>query len=221
MRMAGEVVCLRMAGEVVCLRMAEGSSACGWPEGSSACGWPEGSSACGWPEGSSACGWPEGSSACGWPEGSSACGWPERSSACGWPERSSACGWPEKSSACGWPGRSSADGDSPSRMVNVVILVRSGSALAGCRPLGRLLDPGLAVVLFSLGLPTTLAITRISIKKGCAQAGTVGGCARVHECIVRKNWELERYVNIEILEFIYIVSAEEGLVRAHGSVPCG
>ena len=40
---------------------------------------------------------------------------------------------------------------------------------------------------------------------------------------VRTNWEFERYVNIEILEFIYIVNcqAEEGIVRAHGSIPCG
>ena len=119
-----------------------------------------------------------------------------RSSACGWPGRSSAdglggrlrmagevvCGWPGRSSADG-PG-SSADGDSSSRMVNVVKWVRSGSALAGDRPLGRLLDPGLAVVPFSFELPTTLAITRISTKKRCAQAGTVGGCARVHERIV-------------------------------------
>ena len=37
---------------------------------------------------------------------------------------------------------------------------------------------------FSFELPTTLAITRISTKKGCAQAVTVGGCARVHERIV-------------------------------------
>ena len=41
--------------------------------------------------------------------------------------------------------------------------------------------------------------------------------------IVRTSWELERYVNIEILKFIYIVNcqAEEGLVRAHASIPCG
>ena len=41
--------------------------------------------------------------------------------------------------------------------------------------------------------------------------------------IVRKKWVLERYVNIEILEVIYIVNcqAEKGLMRAHGSIPCG
>ena len=63
------------------------------------------------------------------------------------------CGWPggrlrmaRRSSADGRGVRlrttsgSSADGDSSSRMVNVV--KRSGSALAGGRPLGRLLDPG-------------------------------------------------------------------------------
>ena len=40
---------------------------------------------------------------------------------------------------------------------------------------------------------------------------------------VRTNWEFEIYVNIEILEVIYIVTCqtEEGLVRAHGSIPCG
>ena len=43
--------------------------------------------------------------------------------------------------------------------------------------------------------------------------------------IVRTNREFEKYMNIEILEFIYVhivnCQAEEGLVRAHGSIPCG
>ena len=40
--------------------------------------------------------------------------------------------------------------------------------------------------------------------------------------IVRTNLEFERHVNIEILEFIYVVNcqAEEGFVRARGSIPC-
>ena len=50
--------------------------------------------------------------------------------------------------------------------------------------LGRLLDTGLAIVLISVGLPTTMAITRVSTKKRGARWRTVGGSAYVHECIV-------------------------------------
>ena len=50
-----------------------------------------------------------------------------------------------------------------------------GSALARSRSLGRLLDPGLVVVLFSLGLPTTLAITCISEKKDVRRRGRWAG----------------------------------------------
>ena len=122
------------------------------------------------------------------PRRSSACGWPGRSSACGWPGRSSACGWPGRSSACGWPGRSSADGDSSSRMVNVAKWVRSGSALAGGRPLGRLLDPGLVVVPFFFRTTHDVGhhahFSTPPKKKDVRRRGTVGGCARVHERIV-------------------------------------
>ena len=170
---------------------------CGWPE--VVCGWPE--VVCGWPE--VVCGWPE--VVCGSAGGrlrmaggrlrmaggrlrmaggrlfdgrrSSADG--RRSSADG--QRSSA----RRSFADGW--RSSADGDSPSRMVNVVRWVRSGSIVAGpvSTPSGRLLDPGPAVVLFSLGLPTTLAFNPHSPQKDeRARLGTGGGCsdarARMH-----------------------------------------
>ena len=71
--------------------------------------------------------------------------------------------------------------DSPSRIVNVVRWVRSGSIAAGrvSTPSSRLLDPGLAVVLFSLGLPTTLAFNPHSPQNDeHARLGTVGGCAR-------------------------------------------
>ena len=76
---------------------------------------------------------------------------------------------------------SSADGDSPSRMVNVVIMgeIRVDRGCRCSTPSGRLLDPGLAVVLFSLGLPTTLAFNPHSPQKDeRARLGTVGGCAR-------------------------------------------
>ena len=204
-----EVVCLRMDGgrlladgwrssacgwlEVVCLRMGGGRLLADGPR-SSACGWPEvvclrmarGRLLADGPR-SSACGWPEvvclrmarGRLLVDGPW-SSACGRPVV--VCLRMAGEVVCGWPGRSSADGRG--SSADGDWPSWMVNVEKWVRSGSALAGNRPLGRLLDPRLAEVLFFLGLPTTLAITRMSTKNGCAQAGTVGGCARVHECIV-------------------------------------
>ena len=100
------------------------------------------------------------------------------------PERSSAHG-PERSSAHG-PERSSAHGDSPSRMVNVVKWVRSGSALAGGPTPLSAARPWSGNSSFSFELPTTLAITRIFTKKGCAQAETVGGCARVHERVVNE-----------------------------------
>ena len=93
---------------------------------------------------------------------------------------------------CGWPGRlsadcpgSSADGDSPSRMVNVVKWWRAGSALAVGRPFGRLLDPSVSVD-YRRRCPYRASPKKK--KKGCAHAETVGGCARVHERIVsRKN----------------------------------
>ena len=79
------------------------------------------------------------------------------------------CGWPEGrlrmagEVVCGWPGvvrgwRSAVpDGQR--------LKVGSIGVSAGTDPFGRLLDPGLAVVLFSSGLPTTLAIRRNSTKK--------------------------------------------------------
>ena len=79
--------------------------------------------------------------------------------------------------------RSSADGDSPSRMVNVVKWVRSGSALAGWQTPWSAARPRSGSSSFSFELPTTLAITRISTKKKMCAGGDgrwVRARARTH-----------------------------------------